>query len=175
MPLAQSCWAWYEMKTGSDLWYWGIVIKNDKRRFKVLDEHERKAKIVIEFCGDKCLNVIPHCMQLAVGFFWMRNNNEGGQEFVKRLTEDLHLQCYDHSVSNPACIFNQDSTGFSHGVCLLGMPAAFILHINIRFSAQRARGSLCCKAVWWNKDRHRRSQEEEEGKSKYRRQRWLST
>lgn len=46
LPLAQSCWAWCEMNIGSDVWYWDIVMKNDKSGFKVLDEWEweRKAK-----------------------------------------------------------------------------------------------------------------------------------
>lgn len=43
-------------------------------------------------------------------------------------------------------IFNKDTTGFTHGVWLLGMPSAFILHINIRCSAHRGRGSMCLQS-----------------------------
>lgn len=159
-------------------------MKNDNGGFKVLDEWEReterqKGKTIIEFCKGKCWNASPCWMQLAVGPFWMRKimMKKGKQTDVGRREAEYQRFAssvlWYHSVSNPCLptlhIFSQDSTGFSHGVWLLSMPPAFMLHINIRCSAHRARVSLCCKDVWWNKDidRVRKGKKEE---SKYRRQ-----
>lgn len=122
LPLAQSRRAWCEMNIGSDLWYWDIVIKNDKSGFEVLDEWEwarkgkkREGKTVIEFCKDKCWNVCPYWMQLAVGFCWMRiiMKKNRKQTDVGRRTEDLHLisPCVKSSLPTPH-IFNWDSMGF---------------------------------------------------------------
>lgn len=152
-------------------------------------EKQKAKKTIIEFCKDKCRNASPYWMQLAVGSFWMRIiMKENGKETEVGRREAKYqrfasLVPWFACVSNPncqQCIYSiKVLQAFARGVCLLGMPYAFI-HINIRCGAHRARGSLCCKAVWWNKDRHRvrvrvRQRKKKKSKSKYRHQSWLST
>lgn len=150
-------------------------------------KERQKGKSIIEFCKDKCRNAGPYWMQLAVGPLWMkaimmknRKQTDLGRwdAGYRRFASPVPRYQRVSNAACPHCIYSIKTPLASHVVSgLLGMPSACVLHINIRCSAHRARGSLCCKAVWWNKDRHQRSQtkEREEGKSKYRRQTRLST
>lgn len=155
------------------------MIKAVSRFWMNESEKERqRGRNEIEFCKDKCWNASPYWMQLAVGPFWIRiimMKNRKQTDVGRREAEYQRFASsvlWYHCVSNPACqhcIYSiKTPLASSHGVWLLGMPSTFILHINIRCCAHRARSSLGCKAVWWNKDRHRQSQtkEKEVGKSK---------
>lgn len=105
-----------------------LLWKMIKAFSRFLDEWERerkgrKGKTVIEFCKDKCWNTSPYWMQLAGGpriIIMMKNRKQTKQ----RVSKNLHLLCYDITVSNPACqhciysIKTPLASAAWHAVCL---------------------------------------------------------
>lgn len=133
-PSSPSC-SWHNHVEHGVKWTWAqiydignIVMKNDKSVFKVFGwmrarKKRQKGKTVIEFCKDKCWNTSPYWMQLAGGpriIIMMKNRKQTKQ----RVSKNLHLLCYDITVSNPACqhciysIKTPLASAAWHAVCL---------------------------------------------------------